>query len=156
MKTAVSIPDELLEEIDRLARRMGRSRSEIITAALSEYVAIHAPDEVTDAIDPLSQMFATPTTPSVRRPRIVSSRKPTGDRPCLDGDPGRWESDLMTQAAKKLLEEFDALHEGDQAEVLAELLRRIAATPYDLPDPEDLVAAANQLFVELDRGEQPQ
>jgi metal-responsive CopG/Arc/MetJ family transcriptional regulator len=51
MKTAVSIPDELLEEIDRLARRMGRSRSEIITAALSEYVAIHAPDEVTDAID---------------------------------------------------------------------------------------------------------
>jgi hypothetical protein len=62
----------------------------------------------------------------------------------------------MTPAAKKLLEEFDALHEGDQAEVLAELLRRIAATPYDLPDPEDLVAAANQLFVELDRGEQPQ
>ena len=61
----------------------------------------------------------------------------------------------MTQAVKKLLEEFNALHEGDQAEVLAELLRRVAATPHDLPDPEDLVSLANQLFVELDRREQP-
>lgn len=51
MKTAVSIPDEVLKEIERLARRVGRSRSEIITAALSEYVARHAPDEVTDAIN---------------------------------------------------------------------------------------------------------
>jgi metal-responsive CopG/Arc/MetJ family transcriptional regulator len=51
MKTAVSIPDEVLKEIERLARRVGRSRSEIISAALSEYVARHASDEVTDAID---------------------------------------------------------------------------------------------------------
>lgn len=60
----------------------------------------------------------------------------------------------MTQAAKKLLEEFDALQEGDQ-EVLAALLRRVAATPHTLTNPEDLVAAADQLFVELDRREQP-
>jgi hypothetical protein len=60
----------------------------------------------------------------------------------------------MTQAAKKLLEDFDALREVDQAEVLAELLRRVAATPHDLPD-EDLVTAANQLFLELDRRDQP-
>jgi metal-responsive CopG/Arc/MetJ family transcriptional regulator len=51
MRIAVSIPDEVLKEIERLARRVGRSRSEIITAALSEYVARHAPDEVTDAIN---------------------------------------------------------------------------------------------------------
>ena len=51
MKTAVSIPDELLQEIERLARRVGRKRSEIISAALFEYVARHAPDEVTAAID---------------------------------------------------------------------------------------------------------
>lgn len=50
MKTAVSISDEILKEIERLARRVGRSRSEIISAALSEYVARHAPDQVTDAI----------------------------------------------------------------------------------------------------------
>ena len=39
--------------------------------------------------------------------------------PCLDHRAGRWDSDLMTLAAKKLLEDFDALREGDQAEVLA-------------------------------------
>jgi metal-responsive CopG/Arc/MetJ family transcriptional regulator len=47
----VSIPDEVLKEIERLARHVGRSRSEIISAALSEYVAKHAPDEVAVAID---------------------------------------------------------------------------------------------------------
>jgi hypothetical protein len=72
----------------------------------------------------------------------------------LDGHPGRWDSDLMTQAAKKLLAEFDALEEQDRAEVLAELMRRVALSPHDLPNPDDLVAAADQIFVELDRREQ--
>jgi metal-responsive CopG/Arc/MetJ family transcriptional regulator len=51
MKTAVSIPDAVFEKIERLARRAGRSRSEVFSAALSEYVARHAPDEVTEALD---------------------------------------------------------------------------------------------------------
>src|SRR6266508_3166723 len=51
MKTAVSIPDEVFAKIERLARRAGRSRSEVFSAALAEYVARHAPDEVTEAMD---------------------------------------------------------------------------------------------------------
>lgn len=51
MKTAVSIPDEVFEEADRLARRMKRSRSEVYSRALAEYVARHAPDRVTEAMD---------------------------------------------------------------------------------------------------------
>ena len=51
MKTAVSIPDSVFEKVERLARRAGRSRSEVFTAALSEYLARHAPDEVTEAMD---------------------------------------------------------------------------------------------------------
>jgi len=51
MKTAVSIPDEVFEKVERLARSAGRSRSEVFSAALAEYVARHAPDEVTEAID---------------------------------------------------------------------------------------------------------
>jgi predicted transcriptional regulator len=51
MKTAVSIPDEVFEKVERLARRAGRSRSEVFAAALAEYVARHAPDEVTEAMD---------------------------------------------------------------------------------------------------------
>ena len=62
----------------------------------------------------------------------------------------------MTHAAKKLLEECEALQDRDQAEVLAELLRRVALAPHDLPDSDDLTAAADRLFVELDRHEPPQ
>jgi metal-responsive CopG/Arc/MetJ family transcriptional regulator len=47
MKTAVSVPDDLFAQVDRLARRSRRSRSEVYSAALREYVARHAPDEVT-------------------------------------------------------------------------------------------------------------
>jgi hypothetical protein len=62
----------------------------------------------------------------------------------------------MTQGAKRLLEEFEALPESDRAEVLAELLRREALAPHDVPDAEELTATADRLFVELDRREQPQ
>jgi predicted transcriptional regulator len=51
MKTAVSVPDEVFERTERLARRSGRSRSEVYSAALREYVARHDPDEVTEALD---------------------------------------------------------------------------------------------------------
>jgi metal-responsive CopG/Arc/MetJ family transcriptional regulator len=51
MKTAVSIPDEIFEKVERLARRAKRSRSEVFSAALKEYIARHAPDEITDAIN---------------------------------------------------------------------------------------------------------
>lgn len=51
MKTAVSIPDEVFEKVERLARHGRRSRSAIYSAALREYVARHAPDEVTDAVN---------------------------------------------------------------------------------------------------------
>ena len=51
MKTAVSVPDALFEQVDRLAHRSHRSRSEVYSAALREYMARHAPDEVTEALD---------------------------------------------------------------------------------------------------------
>lgn len=51
MKTAVSIPDDVFEKAERLAKRAKRSRSEVFAAALREYVARHSPDEVTDAMN---------------------------------------------------------------------------------------------------------
>jgi predicted transcriptional regulator len=51
MKTAVSVPDDLFAQADRLAERSRRSRSEVYSAALREYVARHAPDEVTAGLD---------------------------------------------------------------------------------------------------------
>ena len=51
MKTAVSIPDNVFEEAERLARRTKRSRSQLFSEALREYVARHAPEDVTDAMN---------------------------------------------------------------------------------------------------------
>ena len=51
MKTVVSIPDEVFVQAERLARRGGKSRSQVFSDALREYVSRHAPDEVTEAMD---------------------------------------------------------------------------------------------------------
>ncbi len=51
MKTAVSVPDDVFEKTEQFARSRGRSRSEVYSAALREYVARHAPDEVTESLD---------------------------------------------------------------------------------------------------------
>jgi metal-responsive CopG/Arc/MetJ family transcriptional regulator len=51
MRTAVSIPDDVFEQVERFANRAKRSRSEVFAAALREYIARHAPDEVTEAIN---------------------------------------------------------------------------------------------------------
>jgi metal-responsive CopG/Arc/MetJ family transcriptional regulator len=51
MKTAVSVPDDVFQGAERLARREGRSRSEVYSTALREYVARHEPDEIIDALD---------------------------------------------------------------------------------------------------------
>jgi metal-responsive CopG/Arc/MetJ family transcriptional regulator len=51
MKTAVSVPNDVFQQVERLAKRAGRSRSEVYSAALREYVARHAPDEVTETLN---------------------------------------------------------------------------------------------------------
>ena len=51
MKTAISIPDEVFERAERFARQARRSRSEVYSAAVREYVARHAPEDVTEAMN---------------------------------------------------------------------------------------------------------
>jgi metal-responsive CopG/Arc/MetJ family transcriptional regulator len=51
MKTAISIPDEVYQVAERLARRTKKSRSRLYGEALKEYLARHAPDEVTEAMN---------------------------------------------------------------------------------------------------------
>ena len=46
-----SVPDEIFERAERLAKRSHRSRSELYSAALKEYVARHTPEEVTEAMN---------------------------------------------------------------------------------------------------------
>jgi len=71
MKIAVSVPDEVFEEAERLARRTKRSRSEVYSRALAEYVARHNPDRVTEAMDRALAEIGEPAEPF---PRAASRR----------------------------------------------------------------------------------
>jgi len=51
MKTAISIPDDIFKVAERLARRTKKSRSQLFSDAVREYVARHASDDVTDAMN---------------------------------------------------------------------------------------------------------
>jgi metal-responsive CopG/Arc/MetJ family transcriptional regulator len=48
MKTAVSLPDDVFRSAERFAKRTRKSRSRLYAEALAEYLARHAPDEVTE------------------------------------------------------------------------------------------------------------
>jgi metal-responsive CopG/Arc/MetJ family transcriptional regulator len=51
MKTTISLPDELSGAVDGLAARLRISRSELCGLALKEFLARHAPDQVTEALN---------------------------------------------------------------------------------------------------------
>jgi metal-responsive CopG/Arc/MetJ family transcriptional regulator len=65
MKTAISVPDDLHAEVDRLARRLKRSRSRLYADAAREYVARHDPDAVTNALDRLCGSLDCAIDPAV-------------------------------------------------------------------------------------------
>ncbi len=51
MKTAISLPDSVFREAEQFAHRSKKSRSQLYTEAVTEYLARHAPDAVTEAMD---------------------------------------------------------------------------------------------------------
>ena len=51
MKTAISIPDDVFEEAERLAAKLQTSRSQLYSRALREFVARHASDRITEAMN---------------------------------------------------------------------------------------------------------
>lgn len=51
MKTAISLPDPLFDEAEALARRLGRSRSQLYADALRDYLARHDEGEITKRLD---------------------------------------------------------------------------------------------------------
>lgn len=55
MKTAISLPDDLFAEADRLAHRLSKSRSQLYREAVEEYLARHDPEEVTRALDRVAE-----------------------------------------------------------------------------------------------------
>ncbi len=59
----------------------------------------------------------------------------------------------MSQGAKAILDAFERLPPAERDEVTLEVLRRAAQSPHEAPDDAELVQAADQVFLELDRRE---
>jgi hypothetical protein len=51
MKVAISLPDQLFAEAERFAGRSGRSLSRLCSEAVAEFLARHAPDQVSESIN---------------------------------------------------------------------------------------------------------
>lgn len=51
MKTAVSLPDRVFEAAERVAKRLGISRSELYARAVASFVEEHRGDKVTEVLD---------------------------------------------------------------------------------------------------------
>lgn len=66
MKTAVSIPDGVFVEAERLARRTRKSRSQVFSEALREYVARHSSNQVTEAMNRVVDNLDESVDPMVR------------------------------------------------------------------------------------------
>jgi metal-responsive CopG/Arc/MetJ family transcriptional regulator len=65
MKTAVSVPDDVFQAAERHARRARKSRSQLYSEALSEYLTRHAPDEITEAMNQVIDELSDPADPFV-------------------------------------------------------------------------------------------
>lgn len=59
MKTAISLPDAVFEEAERLARRLKKTRSQLYREAVTEYLARRDPDAVTEAMDRVADQVDT-------------------------------------------------------------------------------------------------
>lgn len=67
MKVAVSIPDDIFQEADQLARVLKTSRSQLYSRALKEFLARHAPDQITDAMNRVYDELGPDSNSELRR-----------------------------------------------------------------------------------------
>ena len=51
VKTAISVPDDVFDEAERAAKRLGLSRSELFTRAVQAFLATRAEQNITSSYD---------------------------------------------------------------------------------------------------------
>lgn len=64
MKTAISIPDDLFNDAERLVARFKTSRSELYSRAIAEFVARHDEDAATQALNEVVRSLNTDSSDS--------------------------------------------------------------------------------------------
>ncbi len=67
MKTALSIPDEVFKQGERLARRLHTSRSQLYARALADFVVQHEDDQITSSMNEVIREVGTEVDPFTRR-----------------------------------------------------------------------------------------
>jgi metal-responsive CopG/Arc/MetJ family transcriptional regulator len=65
MKTAISIPDKVFLDAERLSPRLKKSRSEVYTEAVTEYIARHDPEAVTEAMNRVCEAMGDYPDPAI-------------------------------------------------------------------------------------------
>lgn len=74
MKTAISLPDQIFASADKLAKRLGISRSELYAQAVAEFVAKHTDTDVTARLNALYVAEPSRLDPAARRAQGRSLR----------------------------------------------------------------------------------
>jgi predicted transcriptional regulator len=59
MKTAISIPDQIFKKAERLARRLRKSRSQLYSEAVAQYVLRHDSDAITEQMNRVCESLDT-------------------------------------------------------------------------------------------------
>jgi hypothetical protein len=65
MKTAISIPDKVFRSADSLAKRLGLSRSQLYSTAITEYLSKHQGKQVTDRLNAIYSEEDSSISPSL-------------------------------------------------------------------------------------------
>lgn len=66
MKTAISIPDSIFKAAEKLANRLGFSRSELYAKAVAEYLQKHRNDGVTKKLDEIYSKESSQLDPGLQ------------------------------------------------------------------------------------------
>ena len=66
MKTAISVPDAVYAEAERLARRLKKSRSQLYSEALAAHLRRHDADAITGAYDRVCSFIGATPDPMLK------------------------------------------------------------------------------------------
>lgn len=67
MKTAISLPDELFKDADRMAQQLGMSRSELFRTALEAYMQRHGSEGITERLNEIYSHEESSLDPALER-----------------------------------------------------------------------------------------
>ncbi len=75
MKTAISIPDSIFNAAEKLANRLGFSRSELYAKAVAEYLQKHRNEGITKELDKIYSTESSQLDPGIQALQTASIDK---------------------------------------------------------------------------------